>query len=190
MSTPQPPRERILATAADLFYRQGLHAVGIDQIVAESGVAKMTLYRHFPSKDALIAAYLERANASFWRWLDGEVGAVAEPRAQLLAIFEAVARLTTAPQCLGCAFQGTAAEFPALDHPGHQVALAHKRAVLDRLRTLAEQAGLRDPEALAGHLLLLMDGAWVATRMFGPDNPARHVARAAAALIEAHTDSG
>jgi len=179
-------RERILDTASARFARDGYHAVGIDTIVAESGVAKMTLYRHFPSKDDLIAAYLERSNAEFWVWLEAELAAVAEPREKLIAAFEAVARQATSPRCLGCTFQAAAAEFPELAHPGHQVALAHKRRVLERLGTLARAAHLRDPEELAAQLLLLMDGAWVAARMFGPDNHAGTVHAAAQALIAAH----
>lgn len=179
-------RERILAKAGELFYRYGYHAVGIDTIVAESGVAKMTLYRQFPSKDDLVRAYLERSNQQFWVWLDSASAAAESPRAKILAIFAAVGDLSASPQCLGCTFQGAAAEFPAQDHPGHQVALAHKLAVIERLRDLATQAGLRDPEALANQLLLLMDGAWTAARMFGPVNPGRDVAQAAAALVAAH----
>lgn len=180
-------RERILATAGALFYRHGYHAVGIDTIVAESGVAKMTLYRHFPSKDDLIRAYLERSNQQFWDWLEAASAAAESPRAKILAIFAAVGELTASPQCLGCTFQGAAAEFPAQEHPGHQVALAHKLAVAGRLRDLAAQAGLRDPESLANQLALLMDGAWAAARMFGPLNPGRYVAQAAAALVQSHT---
>ncbi|HET9521304.1 MAG TPA: TetR/AcrR family transcriptional regulator [Candidatus Limnocylindrales bacterium] len=179
-------RDRILDTASELFYRDGYHAVGIDTIIARSGVAKMTLYRHFPSKDELIAAYLERANAEFWDWLDGEIAAVDDPRAKLVAAFEATAKLATSPKCLGCTFQAAASEFPELEHPGHEVALAHKRRVLDRLCELARDAGLHDPNGLAAQLLLLMDGAWVAARMFGPDNHARTVADAARALVEVH----
>jgi AcrR family transcriptional regulator len=180
-----PARERILETAARLFLRDGFRAVGVDTIVAEAGVAKMTLYAHFPSKDDLIVAYLERANQQFWAWLEG--ASVADgPRAKLLAMFDAVGRQADSPQCLGCTFQGTAAEFPDPEHPGHRVALAHKQAVLARLRGLAEDAGLRAPADLAQQLLLLMDGAWVAARMFGPHNPGVQVAAAARALIRAH----
>jgi AcrR family transcriptional regulator len=183
------PRERILDTASELFYRDGYHAVGIDTIVERSGVAKMTLYRHFPSKDDLIAAYLERANAEFWDWLDGEIVRVDDPKDRLVAAFEATAKLATSAQCLGCTFQAAASEFPELAHRGHQVALDHKRRVLDRLTGLAGDAGLRDPAGLAAQLLLLMDGAWVAARMFGPANHAASVAEAARALIEAHAPS-
>jgi AcrR family transcriptional regulator len=180
------PRDRLLDTASELFLRDGYHAVGIDTIVERSGVAKMTLYRHFPSKDDLIAAYLERANAEFWDWLEAEVATIAHPRAKLIGAFEATAALATSPRCLGCTFQAAASEFPELEHKGHQVALEHKRRALAFFAGLARDAGLRDPEGLAGQLLLLMDGAWVAARMFGPENHAGTVAAAARALIAAH----
>jgi hypothetical protein len=100
-------------------------------------------------------------------------------------MFEAIEKLATSPECLGCAFQGTAAEFPDRDHPGHRVALAHKENVRNRFATLAGRAGLRAPGELADQLLLLMDGAWVAARMYGPDNPAQGLAATARTLIEA-----
>jgi AcrR family transcriptional regulator len=181
------PRERILDTASTLFYRDGYRSVGIDTIVAESGVAKMTLYRHFPSKDELIAAYLERSNSTFWSWLEGEIATVDGARRKIEAAFAAVEERAVSPSCLGCTFQAAAAEFPELDHPGHRVAIAHKRRALELFAGLAREAGLDDPEALAAQLLLLMDGAWVAARMFGPSNHARGVAAAARALIEAHS---
>jgi AcrR family transcriptional regulator len=183
-------RERILDTASDLFYRDGYHAVGIDTIIAQSGVAKMTLYRHFASKDALIAVYLERSNAEFMAWLEDAIAVVDEPRAKTVAAFEAVAKLATSSRCLGCTFQGAASEFPEMDHPGHRVALDHKRAVLNRFAGLARGAGLHDPDGLAAQLLLLMDGAWVAARMFGPQNHAKSVGEAARALIDAHASGG
>jgi AcrR family transcriptional regulator len=193
-ATPTRPRpaarERILETATRLFLRDGFRAVGVDTIVAEAGVAKMTLYAHFPSKDDLIVAYLERANEQFWDWLDGASAGVEDPQARLLATFDAVGKLASSSQCLGCTFQGTAAEFPDPEHPGHRVARAHKQAVLSRFEALAREARLRDPEALAEQLLLLMDGAWVAARMFGPGNPGAQVAAAAQALIEAHERQG
>jgi AcrR family transcriptional regulator len=182
-------RDRILDTASELFYRDGYHAVGIDKIIEQSGVAKMTLYRHFPSKDALIAAYLERSNAEFMIWLDEAMAQVDDPRAKLAAALEATGKLATNARCLGCTFQGAASEFPEMDHPGHRVALAHKQAVLERFARLASEADMRDPDGLAAQLLLLMDGAWVAARMFGPINHGGSVGDAAAALIDAHSRS-
>jgi AcrR family transcriptional regulator len=185
-TTERSARERILDTASELFYRDGYHAVGIDTIIARSGVAKMTLYRHFPSKDDLIAAYLERSNAEFMVWLGDAIASVDDPRKKLITAFEATEKLATSARCLGCTFQGAASEFPEMDHPGHRVALAHKRSVLGLFTGLARDAGLRDPDGLAAQLLLLMDGAWVAARMFGPDNHAASVAEAARAVIDAH----
>lgn len=182
------PRARILETAGQLFYRDGFRAVGVDTVVAESGVAKMTLYRHFPSKDDLIVAYLEEANAGFWQWFEHAAGPLdVAPRTRLSALFAALQALVTTPTCLGCPFLNAAVDFPEAGHPGHQVALAHKQAVRARLQNMAQDAGASDPAGLAGQLLLLMDGAFMAVRLFGPDNPATRVADAAGALIDAQT---
>jgi len=188
MTTAQdlPVRQRILETAQRLFHRDGFRATGIDTIIAEAGVAKMSLYRHFPSKGDLIVAYLEESNRQYWEWLEGATAELDDPLDKLVGMFEAIEKLSTSPECLGCTFQGTAAEFPDRDHPGHQVALAHKKEVRDRFAQLGGEAGLRDPDLLADQLLLVMDGAWVAARMFGPDNPARGLAAAAKTLIDAH----
>lgn len=185
MTTTKEPsvRERILETAQRLFYRDGFRAVGVDTIIAEAGVAKMSLYRHFPSKDDLIVAYLEESNRQYWEWLDGAVDELDDPEQKLLGMFEAIEKLATSPECLGCTFQSTAAEFPDQDHPGHEVALAHKKRVRDRFAQLAREAGLRDPDELGNQLLLLMDGAWVAARMYGPDSPATSLTDAARRLL-------
>lgn len=183
---PRSARDRLLDTAGILFYRDGFHAVGIDTIVAESGVAKMTLYRHFPSKDDLIVAYLNRGNEMFWNWVDQTTASVDGPQEKIMAIFEAIGMQATSPQCLGCSFQGAALEFPTQEHPAHQVALAHKEIFRERLRQLSEEAGLRAPEELANQLLLLMEGAWIVSRMYGPKNPAAHLVPAVKALVGAH----
>jgi AcrR family transcriptional regulator len=179
-------RERILETAEHLFYRDGYRAVGVDTIVAESGVAKMTLYRHFPSKEALIAAYLERTNEQLLAWMEGLIAPHRDPRVALEAVFDGVAKLASSPECLGCTFVAAASEFPERDHLGHEAAVAHKRAVVGRLRELAERAGARDANALAEELLLIMDGAWSAARVFGPGSHGRRASRAAKDLIAAH----
>jgi len=111
-----------------------------------------------------------------------------DPREALEAVFVGVGTLATSPACLGFAFVGASVEYPALDHRGHRVALDHKDWVLGRLRGLAESAGVRDPGGLSEELLLPMDGAWSAARVYGPGNHARRVAEAARELIDARLD--
>ncbi|MCB9455806.1 MAG: TetR/AcrR family transcriptional regulator [Anaerolineaceae bacterium] len=179
-------REAILETAANLFFREGFRAVGVDTVVKEAAVAKMTLYRHFPSKDDLIVAYLQDTNEKFWTWFDESTAQPPDqPRIQLIAFFKALEKLVTSPQCYGCPFLNAVVDFPEDSHPGHQVALEHKQAVRSRFRELAHQAGAHTPDVLADQLLLLMDGAFMAVRMYGIDNPAGHVSGAAETLIAA-----
>jgi AcrR family transcriptional regulator len=190
-ATQPTTRQRILDIAGDLFFRQGYRAIGVDTIVKEAGVAKMTLYRHFPSKDDLIVAYLEQVNQLMGEWFDEAIKPFeGKPRGQLVAVFEALEKLVKSPKCFGCAFLVAASEFPELDSPGHKVALAHKQALRDRFRDLARQAGARKPDSLADQLLLLMDGAFAAVRMFGPTNPGANVVGAATVLIDAQVSRG
>jgi AcrR family transcriptional regulator len=183
---PRSGRERLLRTAAELFYERGFHAVGVDLIVERCGVAKTTLYRHFPSKDALVAAYLEDANRAFWDWFEAAIDPTKAPRDQLVGLFEALEHLATSPTCHGCIFQVTAAEFPEAAHPGHEVAVVHKQAVQARLAALATAADAEDPDALADALLLVMDGAFAAARMFGQHSPAACAGDAARRLVDSH----
>jgi AcrR family transcriptional regulator len=183
---PRSARQRLLDTASRLFYERGFQGVGVDEIASESGVAKMTLYRHFPSKDDLVVAYLKRAEDQFCDWFERALATERDPRAKLVAVFTALGAIAQSDECLGCTFQVSASEYPDSSHPAHQVAVAHKREVRRQFAALATEAGLRDPAVLADQLLMLMDGAWVAARMFGRANPARHVADAAKALLHAH----
>jgi AcrR family transcriptional regulator len=180
-------RQQIMDAAADLFYREGYRAVGVDTIVAASGVGKMTLYRHFASKEELIEAYLHDADARFWGWFDAVTAPFAgRPRQQLEAFFAAVAALAGQPACYGCPFLNAVVDFPAPDHPGHQVAVANKQAVRARFAELAAAAGAGAPELLADQLFLLMDGAFMAVRTFGPAGPAQQVAEGARLLLACH----
>jgi AcrR family transcriptional regulator len=179
-------RVRILRTASALFQQHGFRAVGVDTIVERSGVAKMTLYRHFPSKDDLIAAHAEQSAAAFWAWFTAVTEAVDNPRERLLALFRAIESDSHVRAGPGCTFQRIAAEFPEPVHPAHQRAVEHKAGLVARLRELAAGAGARDPAVLAEQLVLIMDGAWAAARMFGPTGgPARSALRAATAVITA-----
>src|SRR5271154_3347252 len=129
----KPVRDRILETASEMFYRDGIRAVGIDAIIARCGVAKMSLYRNFPSKDALVAAWLADRDAAFWRrWERAEAGDRGDPRRQLEAILDMVAARVAEPRWRGCPFLNTGTEFPEPGHPAHAVILANKAAVRAR----------------------------------------------------------
>lgn len=179
-----PPRERILATASALFSAHGLRGVGVDRIIAESAVAKSTMYAHFPSKDDLAAAYLRRTDTSWRTKLRAAAEAAGEdPADQLVGLFDAVATAFTQHGFHGCPFINAAAESEAGSVP-HAVTVAHKQAVRAWVRDLATAAGASDPERLALQLTLLVDGTLAAGKLEqDPAMPAG--ARAAAeALVE------
>jgi AcrR family transcriptional regulator len=188
MNNAATPKEKLFETAARLFYQHGYRAIGVDTIAAASGVGKMTLYRHYPSKDDLIVAFLCDSNEDFWRYFEQSTGAAPTAREKLLAFFAALEDYVTSPACYGCPFINVATEYPDANYPGHQVALEHKQSVRARFNQLAEGAGARQPQALANALHLLMDGAYMTARMYGaaPDSPAVGVAEAARELIDAH----
>lgn len=180
------PKEKLFQTAARLFFQHGYRAVGVDTIAAESGIGKMTLYRHFPSKDDLISAYLWESDRDFWRYFEENTRAAGSAREKLLAFFRSLQDYVTSPACYGCPFINVASEFPEQEYPGHLIAREHKQSVRARFLALAREAGARQPDLLADALLLLMDGAYMAARMVGqaPGNPAVHVAEAARLLID------
>ena len=179
------PKDKVFQTAARLFYQHGYRAIGVDTLAAESGIGKMTLYRHYPSKDDLIVAYLKDSNEIFWRNFEEITKDAHTPREKLLAFFESLQDYVNAPVCYGCPFLNVATEYPKTYYPGHQVAIEHKQSVRARFRQLAKEAGARNPEVLADQLFLLMDGAYMSSRMFGPKNPAASLASAARSLIDA-----
>lgn len=184
-------RERILDKAAELFDREGVRAVGVDTIVAECGVAKMTLYRHFASKDELVAAYLERAEEAWWRRFGAALTpSTKDPQAGLLAFFRSLEAEVRAPDFCGCPFTRVRVEFADPAHPGSRLAAEHKRRVHARLRDLAQQAGAVHPAHLADALMLIVQGAYAASALFGPQGPAERIGETAALVIDAHIAPG
>lgn len=161
-----PVRERLLATADQLFYREGLHAVGIDRIIAESGVAKSTMYVHFRTKEDLIEEYLRRRSDLMHQRITAELHNRSEQSAgeRILAVFDVLADETRKSDYRGCAFVNAAAEYP--QHGGIQSAIAYDRAWLPQVFTeLAAEAGSPGPEGLAQMLVQLYDGANVAAHL-------------------------
>jgi AcrR family transcriptional regulator len=175
---------RVLAAASDLFYRRGIHAVGVDTIAAAAGVTKKTLYDRFGSKDQLVAAYL-RARDQRWRaWLTEatEAAQAAGPREQLLASFDALAQWLGRESPRGCSFINALAELPDPDHPGRAVIADQKRWLREHLRSLASTAG--QPQLLAEQLLLLHEGAMVSYATGAVEDPVAHAKQVAALLID------
>ncbi len=187
MTAEPSPKDKLFLTAAGLFYQHGYRAVGVDTLAAESGIGKMTLYRHYPSKDDLIVAYLRASDEAFWSSFEQITADAPTPREKLLVFFEALQDYVVTPACRGCPFLNLATEYPETNHPGHQAALQHKESVRERFGQIAKAAGARQPKVLANALFLLMDGAYMASRMFGsgPDNPAANLADAARLLVDA-----
>ena len=179
-------RQRILDTAAELFYREGIRAVGIDMIIARSGVAKMSLYRNFASKDALVVAFLEHRDGIYWQWWDHVMTAhPGDPVRQIDDLFASLTRRVTSPHYRGCPFINTSTEFPDPDHPARALCVANKRELRRRLKELARRAGARDPQGLADQLLLLMEGAYASAQNFRERGPAPCLRGAAEALLAA-----
>ena len=187
MKSPQKSaRERILETADALFYREGIHAVGIDTIIEKSGVAKMSLYRSFASKDDLVAAYLEARGQRYWQWWDGVMaGNSNEPRRQLRDLFEAIGVRTRRPEFRGCAFMKAAAEFPEECSRARVVALAHKKEMRGRLLKLCRAIGAHQPDVLGNQLLMLIEGAYSTAGILRKRDAVKATAKAAEALIDA-----
>jgi AcrR family transcriptional regulator len=180
--------DRILSTAGELFYREGARAVGVDEIVERAGATKPSLYRAFGSKDQLIAAYLEGQGERMWSYFEMAIAAYPDdPKAQVLAYFDALQDRATAKGYRGCGLSNAAVEYPDPKHPGRKVAVDHKERLRERLREMTRAMAAKKPKRLADSLLLLIEGVFVTSQLFGPDGPAAAARGAAEALIEAHT---
>jgi AcrR family transcriptional regulator len=180
------PRERIIAAARDLFYRQGIRAVGVEAVAEAAGTNKMTLYRHFPSKDELVAECLRdfaKEAEARWEVLEREYP---EPRARLGVWLERVAEHVSARAERGCAIANAAVELPDKDHPARQVIEKFKKAQRQRLVQLCSDAGLTQPELLADELFLLLEGALVCRQSIGLEGPGARLVRMGEAIIAAH----
>jgi len=181
--------DRIRETARELFYSQGIRAVGVDEIVRSAGVTKPSLYRAYPSKDALAAEFVSQWGEGFTRRFEAAIAEHAgDPRAGVLAFFKRLGERTEAKGYRGCAVSNCAVEYPEAGHPGRAVALTHKAAVRARFRELAREMGARKPNQLGDGLMLLMEGAFLTGQLFGAGGPAENARKAAKALIDAHLE--
>ncbi len=178
-------RDELIGKAFETFYAYGFHATGMDRLVAETGISKTSMYKHFRSKEELILAALQRRDTQFRDWLFRRMAVLGKtPREQLLAMFDALGEWCQEPGFRGCFFVKAVAEFQERDHPIHVEAAAHKAQLLEHLRELAAAAGATSPESLARQLLILKEGAIVAAQVEGCAEATSQAKAAAAALLE------
>jgi AcrR family transcriptional regulator len=177
-------RERLLAAANELFYREGVQTVGIDRIVEHAGVAKASLYNTFGSKEELVRAYLESRHARTSERINRSLTRFRTPRERLLGVFDAQGELFTDPAFNGCAFVTASAE---ATHGGFIVQAAddYRAWVRTMFTDLAKEAGVADPDALARQLHLLYDGASLSARMDRDPSASTTARDAATALFDA-----
>jgi AcrR family transcriptional regulator len=181
-------RERILDVADRLFYERGIHAVGVDTIVAESQVAKTTLYGHFQSKDQLIAEYLRQRSAHWLALIDDELAARGgTPIDRIERVFELLGDWFEQPSYRGCPFINACAEFSRADHPAAVVTREHRRQLTTRFVDLCAEAGVKVPSLLAAQLVLLYDAALVSAHIDGTPAAAQTARDAAVTLLKQAT---
>ncbi|WP_329048770.1 TetR/AcrR family transcriptional regulator [Amycolatopsis sp. NBC_01488] len=161
-------RARLLASATRLFYAEGLHSVGIDRVIADAGVTRATLYRHFPSKDDLLVAYLTDADAAIRAQVEQVRTDGGAPADVVRAVAASIADGIRSPGFRGCAFLNAAAEYPDPAHPVHQAVLAHRQWFLSTVTELLARTGETAPEPAARHFVLLRDGAMAAGCLSDP----------------------
>ncbi|MEC4016359.1 TetR/AcrR family transcriptional regulator [Streptomyces sp. H27-D2] len=157
---PSAARRRLLSAADELFYAQGIDATGVDAIIEAAEVARMTFYKHFRGKDTLVVAYLQARDARWNELLTHALEGVGDdPRARLIAVFDALGSCHADPDFRGCSFANAAAELAHRDHPARAVVTDHKKALREDLTRLTQQAGFANVGLLVDTLLMLYEGA-------------------------------
>ncbi|MEO3428842.1 TetR family transcriptional regulator [Pelagibius sp. CAU 1746] len=178
-------RDELVRKAQEIFYRDGFHATGMDLLSAETGISKTTMFKHFRSKEELILAVLRLRDQNFRNWLFRRMEQAGPPRAQLLAMFDALAEWFAAPEFRSCMFIKAASEYPDPAHPIHAQAAEHKRLLFLQLEKFAAATGAAEPAVLARALLLLKEGAIVTAHLGHEKDPAGDAKAAAEALVSA-----
>jgi AcrR family transcriptional regulator len=183
----KPAAERIRESAQELFYLEGIRAVGVDRIVTRAGVTKPSLYRSFPSKDELAAGYLRDHGDDYLRRFDAAIAEKPDnPRGQLRLWLSALSEKAAKADYRGCGVTNAAVEYPERDHPARKAAMENKRKFRARLKKLCDAMGAGNGSALADALLLLIEGAYMSGQLFARGGPARVIVEAADMLVDAH----
>ena len=182
--------DRIRASASELFYREGIRAVGVDEVVERAGVTKPSLYRSFATKDDLAAAYMRDYDLDFWEKFENPGGkSYSDPREHVLAYIRVLSTRAVREGYRGCGLSNATVEYPSRDNPARQVAEAHKKVFRKRLRELAAGMGARQPAVLGDALLLLIEGIY-STGQQSEEGPAQSALAVAKLLIDASVTKG
>lgn len=180
----QTKRDELVRKATDIFYRNGFQASGMDMLVAETGISKTSIYKHFKTKEELILATLKLRDEHIRGWLFRRMQELAgTPREQLIAMFDALEEWFSEPDFRGCMFAKATSEYQDVDHPINRQAAEHVEKLTCKIRELAEQAGLPDPATLARRLTLLKEGAVVLAMLGHTSSPARDAKAVAVRLL-------
>jgi len=183
---PSEARLRLLSTASQIFYAEGIHSVGVDRIVAEAKVTRATFYRHFPGKEDLVLAYLQAADQAIRGPIESAVTAGLPPADTVRAIAASIAEGIRTRGFRGCAFLNAVAEYPDPAHPVHQAVLAHRQWFLDTINTLMARIQEDSAEPAAQHFVMLRDGAMAAGCLFDPARICETFLRGVDGLVETH----
>lgn len=184
-------RDELVQKALQVFYRNGFHATGMDMLVAETGISKTSMYKHFRTKEDLILAALRLRDEQFRNWLYRRMEQLADsPRGQLVAMFDALQEWFDEPGYRGCMFIKASSEYQDAGHLIHRQSADHKRLLQDHVAALARRAGLSEPDALARQLLLLKEGAIVTAHLGHAAAPAQDAKAAALRLLEGTAAQG
>lgn len=178
-------RDIVLDTATRLFSTQGVHAVGMDRLIAETGLGKMSVYRVFATKDDLVGAYLDRLAEHILQLVDRDIDDAEHPRAALHAVLDGIEAHLRAPDFRGCPFGNAAAEYDDHDHPARRIAWEYRQGLLERLERTARRIDPDNGLRLARQLAVLIDGAYLSTAHLGPEGPGSEGVNLARQLIEA-----
>jgi AcrR family transcriptional regulator len=163
---PSEARTRLLLTASEIFYTEGIHDIGVDRILDRAAVTRSTFYRHFPSKEALVLAYIQGTDAAVREAL--ELVGPLEPHALLRTLTGLMSTQICRPGFRGCAFINAAAEYPDPTSPVHRAVLEHRAWLSDTVTDALRQAGHSSPDRAARHFMMLRDGAMVAGYLHDP----------------------
>ncbi|GAA0492907.1 TetR/AcrR family transcriptional regulator [Paractinoplanes deccanensis] len=180
-ATHSEARDRLLGKASEVFYTQGIHAIGVDRLIAEAGITRATFYRHFPSKEDLVLAYLREADQTIRRHV--RAAAVGEPADAVRAVAASIAEDIRSKGFRGCAFLNAAAEYPNPGDPVNQAVIAHRQWFLETITGLMAGIDADKAEAAAQHFVMLRDGAMASGCLFAPDMVAETFLRGVDGLV-------